>query len=99
MDTIFSAFVGLGVFELREPHPDFSMPHNGLQRIGPGTWNRFEIRGRGLGKRFEWSDDEWENFRESTEAEQLFRAVQIVQDILDRKPEYARLPPPRGLRP
>jgi hypothetical protein len=96
MDTIYRAFVGLDVFDLPEPHPEINLPSDVVTTTSPSTWTRFEVRGRGLRKRFEWNDNDSFNLRRSTEAGHMFKAAQVVQRILDRRPEYARLPRPRG---
>jgi len=95
MDTIYRAFVGLDVFDLPEPHPEINLPSDVVTTGDPSTWHRFEIRGRGLQKRFEWSTLNAYFLRNSSDAARMFREEQVVQRLLERRPEYARLPRPR----
>jgi len=98
MDTIYRAFVGLDVFGLPEPHPDFNWPRGQLTTAAPNTWHRFEIRGHDVQKSFAWSDGERNPFRMTAGSERFFMAIHVVEQMVSRRPEYARLPGPRAQR-
>ena len=91
LDTIYAEFLRVGIFGVTEPHPPFDPPGDVVETIEPETWHRFEIRGAGLEKHFWWEGESSVSFRGSPEAPRLFAALRIVEDTVQRRPEYIGL--------
>lgn len=88
MDTIYSEIIKINILD----YPDNFKPKNNVIQTPYYTYN-FKIIVNGMEKNISWAD---ENVSESKEAVQLRKLFKKIQEIIESKEEYKKLPEAKG---
>lgn len=88
MDTIYSEIRAINILD----YPDYFKPKNNVMQTPYYTYN-FKLIADGMEKNISWED---ENVSESKEAVQLRKLFKKIQETIESKEEYKKLPEAKG---